>query len=272
MKRRGQERRTNAYASLNIDEVYCWRTGENDDRALLLLAASIARHGLLQPIVVRHEEKTGRYVLICGARRLKACAIAGLGRVDAIVLGCDAAEAVACRMEEHWTARSPGIIEEAEQIEHAGAESVKTRFALPLEMLDNRLLMRMLSEPVRREISAHSLTLEQVLPILRIDSEAGQLEAISIIAQRGLTGAQCRRLVSGPQIKKEQSVRCSGRRRAVSAVMEAVSEAVGKLQAKGMPIQLAMHAQESGVTIQIVLKKDGVNEVTAGKRGTDGET
>ena len=35
-----------------------------------LTCASIARHGLLQPVVVRREERTGRFSLVCGERRL----------------------------------------------------------------------------------------------------------------------------------------------------------------------------------------------------------
>src|SRR5436305_818416 len=54
-----------------------------DDEALGLLADSIRRHGLLQPLVARHI--AGRYELIAGERRLRAALRAGLGRGPAIV-------------------------------------------------------------------------------------------------------------------------------------------------------------------------------------------
>ncbi len=54
-----------------------------DDEALSLLADSIRRHGLLQPLVVRHI--AGRYELIAGERRLRAATRAGLARVPVIV-------------------------------------------------------------------------------------------------------------------------------------------------------------------------------------------
>ncbi len=54
-----------------------------DDEALGLLADSIRRHGLLQPLVVRRI--AGRYELIAGERRLRAAARAGLERVPVIV-------------------------------------------------------------------------------------------------------------------------------------------------------------------------------------------
>src|SRR5207253_5984797 len=54
-----------------------------DDEALGLLADSIRRHGLLQPLVVRRI--AGRYELIAGERRLRAAQRAGLERVPVIV-------------------------------------------------------------------------------------------------------------------------------------------------------------------------------------------
>ena len=87
-----------------------------DDPALIELAASIRRHGLLQPILVRRNPQAGRYALICGARRLAACRMAGLECVDAIVMEADDAEAAACFMEEHLTRRAPGVIGEAEAV------------------------------------------------------------------------------------------------------------------------------------------------------------
>src|SRR3989442_9483079 len=54
-----------------------------DDEALGLLADSIRRHGLLQPLVVRRI--AGRYELIAGERRLRAARRAGLERGEGIV-------------------------------------------------------------------------------------------------------------------------------------------------------------------------------------------
>jgi ParB family chromosome partitioning protein len=47
------------------------------------LAASIGRHGVLSPLVVRREE--GRYILIAGERRLRAAALAGVHEVPVVV-------------------------------------------------------------------------------------------------------------------------------------------------------------------------------------------
>src|SRR5262245_17946050 len=55
-----------------------------DDHALDELARSISESGVLQPILVRRGE-AGRYQLIAGERRLRACRQARLTTVPALV-------------------------------------------------------------------------------------------------------------------------------------------------------------------------------------------
>jgi ParB/RepB/Spo0J family partition protein len=68
------------------------RTADNG-HDLAPLSASIARHGVLQPLHVRARH--GRFELIAGARRLGAAALAGLTEVPCIVHACDDAVALA---------------------------------------------------------------------------------------------------------------------------------------------------------------------------------
>ena len=49
------------------------------------LAESIHYNGLLQPITVRKKEN-GRYELISGERRLRACKMAGLSSIPSIII------------------------------------------------------------------------------------------------------------------------------------------------------------------------------------------
>ncbi len=54
-----------------------------DDAQLAELAASIAAHGLIQPLIV--TEQAGQYLLIAGERRWRACQMAGLESVPVII-------------------------------------------------------------------------------------------------------------------------------------------------------------------------------------------
>lgn len=56
----------------------------NDD-SLAELAQSIKQHGLAQPIVTAYNDEEKMYEIIAGERRWRACQLAGLTEIDAIV-------------------------------------------------------------------------------------------------------------------------------------------------------------------------------------------
>ena len=56
-----------------------------DEEKLQELAASIKEHGLTQPIVVVYDAGMDKYEIVVGERRFRACQIAGLKEIDAIV-------------------------------------------------------------------------------------------------------------------------------------------------------------------------------------------
>ena len=59
-----------------------------DEERLQDLASSIARHGLIQPVIVRHLEN-GDYQIIAGERRWRAARIAGLSEIPVRVIQAD---------------------------------------------------------------------------------------------------------------------------------------------------------------------------------------
>jgi len=76
--------KSRAFAELPVDAVERDETQpreEFDREDLQRLADSIVRFGQLAPIRVRHDEARGRWVVLVGERRLRACKLAGLDRV-----------------------------------------------------------------------------------------------------------------------------------------------------------------------------------------------
>lgn len=59
-----------------------------DDDALSELADSIAKHGLIQPIIVR-PTSMGTYQIVAGERRWRACRMAGLDEVPVVIKELD---------------------------------------------------------------------------------------------------------------------------------------------------------------------------------------
>src|SRR5581483_2847270 len=83
-----------------------------DEDALATLADSIARHGLLQPLVVRRSGD--RFELIAGERRLRASQRAGLARVPVIVRDTPASERFELALIENLQREDLTPLEEAE--------------------------------------------------------------------------------------------------------------------------------------------------------------
>lgn len=246
MKRRqAVSREDTEFIRLSVDEVYGGHVrGEEDDPELPVLAASIARHGLLQPIVVRQNEQ--RYELVCGARRVRAFKMLGKQYIDARLFRGDAVEAASCFVEENRTRVAPSFLDEARLLEQAEEEC-----ALPRTLTSRLLMVGRLDEQTSQAIRNAHLTLEQAEPLLQVPQKERRLEAAAIIAERALTPRQARRLVF-PE-KKDMHM-LTGKRRAVREALDAIHALVEKLNAQGMCAGTRVLSQNCGLCIQIMLK------------------
>ena len=110
---------------LSIEDVYGGMIPDRakEDVSLPILAASIAKHGLLQPIVVQKNETAGRYKLVCGTRRLEACRMLGKKVIDAFLLQGDKLDAAACFLEDHMTRKPVAFMESAALFSSPGTVS-----------------------------------------------------------------------------------------------------------------------------------------------------
>lgn len=83
-----------------------------DEAAISELADSIAQHGLIQPIVVR-PTTDGRYSIIAGERRWRACRLAGLDEVPVIVKDADEQTLMEIALIENLQREDLNAVEEA---------------------------------------------------------------------------------------------------------------------------------------------------------------
>lgn len=83
-----------------------------DEAALNELAASIEKHGLLQPIIVR-PLASGNYQIIAGERRWRACRIAELSEVPVIIKELDDRQYMEVALIENLQREDLNAVEEA---------------------------------------------------------------------------------------------------------------------------------------------------------------
>ncbi|MBO5211189.1 MAG: ParB/RepB/Spo0J family partition protein [Clostridia bacterium] len=126
----------NGVLKLNINDIEPNREQPRktfDDDAVSELADSIAQHGLIQPIVVS-PLSNGRYSIVAGERRWRACRIAGLNEVPVIVKEASKQELMEIALIENLQREDLNPVEEA-----FGYRSLIDSFGLTQEEVATRM-------------------------------------------------------------------------------------------------------------------------------------
>ncbi len=121
------------------------------------LAETIATHGLLQPIVVRPSGRTGKYSLVAGERRFRACKLLKHQTVPATVIEADDSEARELAAVENLHRKNLNPIEEAHafhQLTANGATEteVAERLKISQGQVSNRMRLLKLPEAIQARV------------------------------------------------------------------------------------------------------------------------
>ncbi len=173
------------------------KTFDND--TLAELSASIAEHGLLQPIAVR-PRVTGGYLIVAGERRWRACRMAGLSEVPAIVKDVTDEQAMELALVENLQREDLDPVEEA-----AGIRELMTRCGLTQEQaaqklgksrsaLANTLRLLNLPDPVLELLKSGALNIGHAKVILSLPTAELQEKAATLIAEHQLNVRQAEAL------------------------------------------------------------------------------
>lgn len=170
-----------------------------DRESLQELAASIAQHGLLQPLTVR---KTGSvYELVAGERRLRAARLAGLTELPCLLLNLDDSQSGLLALVENLQRKDLDYWEEAEGIERLmrlyglRQEEIAARLGKSPSAVANKLRLLKHSPAVRAALREHGLSERHARALLKLPEEAQRLEAVARIVSRDLTVARTEALV-----------------------------------------------------------------------------
>lgn len=160
-----------------------------DEEALEELAESVREVGVLQPVVVR-EVAVGRYQLIMGERRLRACQLAGLTTVPAIVRESADTALLRDALLENLHREQLNPLEEAAAYQQLLAEFDTTHEELAHRVgksrshVSNTLRLMNLPPTVQRRVAAGVLTAGHARALLALeDSEAMERLATRIVAE-----------------------------------------------------------------------------------------
>jgi len=106
------------YAQIPIDKIIVVNSRGRDEERFKRLVRSIEAVGLQKPICVneRNFKKTGKYELVCGEGRLKACQQLGMTYIEAEIVNVDEGQALLSGLAENLTRTKKNPIEIAKSI------------------------------------------------------------------------------------------------------------------------------------------------------------
>ena len=242
-----------------------------DETEIAALAVSILQNGLLQPVSVR---RTGphRYQLIAGERRLRACRLAKLARVPAILADCDDGASAALGLLENLQRAQLDPFDTARGIKEVirlwgctQAEAAR-RLGLSQSALANKLRLLSLSPAQQQICTAHHLTERHARAALRLP-ESRRTAALEKMARDGLSVRDADKLVdamlSAPREGPSPVRRTMPMVRDVRLFVNTLQHAVDMMTQKGIPATATCGRRDGCLEYTVRIPVDAPDEAFA---------
>lgn len=188
---------------LSVD---CLQPGKYQPRAeieeapLAELAASIKQQGLLQPLIVR-EINEGRYEIIAGERRWRACQLAGLTEIPVLLRQVDDETAMAMALVENLQREDLNAMDQARAMHRLTTEfslthqQVAELLSKSRTAVSNYLRLLNLNTDVRRLLEHGDLDMGHARALLMLD-ETMQSQVAELIVAKNLSVRETEKLVA----------------------------------------------------------------------------
>ncbi len=213
-----------------------------EQEALEELSASIAQHGIIQPLTVR---KLGRnkYQLISGERRFKASQLAGLKEIPAYIRVANDQTMLEMALVENIQREDLNAIEVALSYQRLIQECRLTQDQLAKQIsksrtsITNHLRLLKLPAPIQLAVREKEISMGHARALVAIADEKNQLELFDRIINEKLSVREVEKIIKGksdtPEKKTKKSTSDAHVTRAQSQFTESLSDRVSaKVQIK----------------------------------------
>ena len=183
-----------------------------DEEKLQELAASISVHGVMQPILLR-EVASEQFELIAGERRWRACQIAGLDRVPALIKALTPQNHLALSLIENIQREDLNPLEEAQALSRLVEEFGLTHQAVgdavgkSRAAVSNAIRLSKLGKVASEFLVRGDIEMGHARALLPLDAEVQALVARQVVSQN-LTVRQTEKLVQqqlAPEAQPQKS-------------------------------------------------------------------
>ncbi|MGC2661181.1 MAG: ParB/RepB/Spo0J family partition protein [Bryobacteraceae bacterium] len=203
--------------SIPIDQI---QTGTDQPREIFQndrlqeLAQSIQANGLIQPIAV-YKNSQGKYTIIAGERRWRACRLAGLTHIMALVRDVERHEALGLALVENLQREDLNPVEIARGFERLSSEyrlsheQIAERTGKDRSTVTNFLRLLRLSPAVLQELAQGAISVGHARALLNITDAESQANVCNDIVRNHLSVRQAeamvKKLTTEPRPERESS-------------------------------------------------------------------
>ena len=229
-----------------------------DEQELTALAQSIRENGLLQPVTVRKVAEG--YELVAGERRLRACKLARMETIPAILCDCGDQRTAALGLLENIQREDLNPFEQAQGLRDVialwdctQAEAAK-RLGMAQPTLANKLRLLQLTADQRKFVLDNGLTERHARAVLRLP-ENRRSEALITIAKRRMNARQ-----TDLYIEQVLNAAAPGRHRIsmvkdVRIFLNTIRHSLGLMQRAGVEADMQREDTDDGILLTIRIPK-----------------
>lgn len=224
------------------------------------LAASIRRHGLLSPILVRMKDD-GNYELVAGERRLRALISLGKRFVDAVVISAGDCECALIALVENIQREQLHFFDEAEACRRVLSdygitqESLADGLSCSPSALANRLRLLKLPTEVRQFIRERGLTERHARALLKLGDAGAQMNFARQAVEQRMSVKQLESHIEqyAGRMKKEPARRISPVIRDNRIVINAIMDTVRELGRIGVRVKSRIEEKDDHVELIVLI-------------------
>jgi ParB family chromosome partitioning protein len=230
---------------------------EFDEAALHLLADSIKKHGLMQPIVVT-ARANGKYQIVAGERRWRATKSAGLSTIKAIVRTVSGQQKLELALIENLHREDLNPLETATAYLKLKEQFNMTLDDIAREMnglkatssISNTLRLLQLPEFAKQALSRGEIREGHARQVLALsDDESAQKNLVSKITKDDMSVREAERFVVA--MKREKTTKTPDKRSSQPTSTEFTKKLSSKL---GLPVVQTISTKKGGGRITIEFK------------------
>lgn len=174
---------------------------EFDEAAIDELALSISNSGFITPILVTKSGEDGRFTLVAGERRLRACKKLGLFEIPAVAKDLNTKQMMQISIVENVQRKNLNPVEEAEAYEKIHeklkmtSSEISKMVGLPSYYVSQKMRLMQLPDSVKDCVRTGEIAESVALTLLKLHSEDAIVAAAKIVMRQNMTKIAAERLV-----------------------------------------------------------------------------